>query len=218
MNLQEIIADASLLISLLPAILIWLKKPRWQEVKYIIPFGLLTTFAGLYEILVTGIFGFNTTVWFKVYTFLEFVCIYYFFLKLSDKKYRKIFIFYLGVFIAIFVALQLYWINGGRASTDSSLTIFETVLVFSASFLWFRKIFSDMRLTTLWDSPAFYFISGFILYFSGTFFLFLMTDWVLTTEEMNRHWIINVILTLLLNSMITFGIWKGHQKSHQYSG
>jgi len=218
MDFRELVLKIAYAIALLPGVIILIKRSRWPEIDYIKPLAILTTLAALYEIIVTGFFSQDTKIWFKVYTFLEFVCIWYFFMKLSGSKYKRAFIMFLCAFVVVSTGLQFYWIFGGSGDTDSVMTISETVLVFSASTLWLKKIFTDLSLTSLWESPAFYFITALIFYFSGTFFLFVMTDIIFTTQEMNKHWIINVVSSLLLNSFLTLGIWKGRQKSHQYSG
>lgn len=216
--IREVLLYATYVMAVMPAIFYLFKKPNALDLKYIAPFVYLQAFSFLYEFIVTRQIGIDSTIWFKAYTCLEFICLYYFYDRLTDKKYTVLLKTFLWIFMSLFIGLLVFWLVTGNSRTDSWLTIIETLLVYSASFLWFKDIFTNMNLTTLWDSPAFYFISGFILYFSGTFFLFLMSDIVFTRKEMNKHWIINVILSLILYIIIASGIWKGHQKSHPYSG
>jgi hypothetical protein len=219
MHYKQILLYVGFAIAQLPLIGIWFsKKPKSADIVYITPFATLVAFGGLYEAIVTKQLHIDTTIWFKVYTLLEFICINYFFLKLLDKRHHLALKSLLMLFILVFIGLQIYWISGGSESTDSWLALLETILVYVASMFWFKDIFANMTLQTFWDSPAFYFVSGFILYFSGTLFLFLMSDFVFTPQEMSKHWIINVVLSLLLSIIIIIGIWKNHQKSRQYSG
>jgi drug/metabolite transporter (DMT)-like permease len=215
---QVILLHTGFIIAQLPALMCWREKNNnWPETIFIKPFVWLIAFSALYEAIITFQFRVNPTVWFKVYTFLEFVCINYFFLKLLGKRYERIFYAWLVVFVLVFIGLQVLWLNGGSANTDSGLVILEILLVYVASIIWFKNTFTNMELTTLWESPAFYYVCGFVLYFSGTFFLFLMNDLV-SKIEMSKHWNINVYLSLLLSIIIIIGIWKNHQKSRQYSG
>lgn len=202
---------------ILPAVLLIFRKTVSKEIVFLVPFIILTFFAAFYEIIVTDYFGVNQTLWFKVYTLLEFLCINYFFQRLIPRA-KNILYAFLIIFSILFISLQAHWIIGGVAETDSWLSIVETIMVYLMALFWFKDIFANMDIPSLWHSPAFYFIAGFILYFSGTFFLFIMVDLVFTLQEGIDHWVINVILTLILCLIISIGIWIGQQKSPQYSG
>src|SRR6478672_10957525 len=142
-------------------IMLWRKKRfNWPELRFIAPFVCLIGFGALYEAIVTFQFRVNPTIWFKVYTLGEFICINYFFYKLLGEKYKKWFVGLLIGFILTFIGLQVIWLTGGSGDTDSGLVIFEIVLVYVASIIWFRNVFTDMTLDSFWDSPAFYFVAG----------------------------------------------------------
>jgi hypothetical protein len=202
----------------MPALLYKLRATVSEENRFIAPFAYLIAISSIYESTVTLIFNVDSTVWFKMYTLLEFLCIFYFFLKLLHKQYRPLLYGFLVFFVITFIILQLLWLTEGKSETDSYLAIIETLFVYTMTFLWFKDIFTNRSLDSLWDSPAFYFISGFILYFSGTLFLFLMSDFVLTQQESGRYWIINVVLSLFFSIILLIGIWKGQIKSIRYSG
>lgn len=217
---KEVIIDLQFIAAGIPAVYLWLYYRRNRIIKfdYIKEYFFLIAFGALYEIIGTRWLNINTTVWFKVYVLLEFICIYLFFQRISAGQYRVWYRNFMFVFLLTFVGLQTYWISGGSPKTDSWLTILETILVYVGSTIWFKDIFKNLDLNTLWDSPEFYFISSFILYFSGTLFLFLMTDFVFSPKEMSKYWIINIVLSLVSDIIIIIGIWKGQQKSPQYSG
>ncbi|CAM3288997.1 hypothetical protein FLLO111716_01200 [Flavobacterium longum] len=217
---KEVVIDVQFLAAGIPAIYLWLHYSRNKVVKFpqIKEYFILIAFGALYEIIGTRWLNIHTTLWFKIYVLLEFVCIFLFFRRISAKKYQKIYLVLLWAFLLTFVGLQTHWIMGGTPKTDSWLSMLETILVYIGSVIWFKNIFSNMDLDTLWKSAEFFFISAFILYFSGTLFLFLMTDFVFSTKEMSKYWIINIVLSLLADILIIFGIWIGQQKSPQYSG
>jgi hypothetical protein len=217
--LRDVILFTTLVSGLIPAIFVLGKKNYFSpEIFFLKPLFLILAFASFYEVIITLIFKVNTAVWFRIYTLMEFLCILYFFRQLLERKYKMLWNCFLLLFVASFVVLGIEWMVYENRKTDSYLTVIETLLVFAGSVIWFKDIFKYAKLASLWNSPAFYFISGFILYFSGTLFLFLMSDFVFTSKEMSKYWIINVILTLLLNIILLIGIWKGQQKSIRYSG
>lgn len=202
----------------MPVILFYLRKAQSEDLAYIAPVLWLRAFSSLYEFFISFLLQVNSTIWFMVYPIMEFLVMYYFFRKLFGEKHKAIINKFLIAFLLAAVALLVIWLYTGKSQTDSLLTVIQTIFVYTTAFLWFKEIFSEMKLASLWHSPAFYFVSGFIMYFSGTFFLFVMTDIVFTEDEMNRYWILNVILSLLLNTILTIGVWKGQNKSIRYSG
>lgn len=209
----------TLAINFAPALLYKFSRAKNAcEVKNILPFLVLLVLASIYEFVFTYTLGLDTTFWFWVYPLLEFACLIYFFSRLFQGQYRNIFRFFILIFGICFTMFSVLWIITRRAMPDSYLVVIETILVYKASVLWFKDMFSNLLVKSLWDSPVFYFMAGFILYFSGNLFLFLMADFIFTSEETRRFWIINIILSLFLNFILLIGIWKGQQKSIQYSG
>lgn len=214
---RDLIVYLAYVLGTVPIILYLRKQEKHDDTKFLVPFIFLTFASVLYEIIATEILSVNSTVWFKVYTFLEFLCLYYFF-KCALRNSSRIVNSFLVGFILAFLSLQVHWISGGSANTDSSLITIEALFVYVGSSIWFKQTFTDMNLKTLWNSPAFFYISGFVLFFSGTLFLFLMSDIAFTPKEISRYWVINVILSIVLYISISIGIWIGQQKSPQYSG
>ncbi len=216
---HKLILNITLFISCIPVLFYKARKTgHLPDVRFIAPFLWLLLLSSIYEKVFTGIFRIDTAIWFRLYPLLEFLCLVYFFDRLLNRAYRVLFLVFLGFFIFCFTFFLILWILNGYSKVDSYLTVIETVFVYSASLLWFKDLFTNMELKSLWDSPAFYFISGFILYFSGTLFLFLMSDFVFTSEQMVKYWIINILLSLFLDFILIIGIWKGQHKSIRYSG
>jgi len=146
-------------------------------------------------------------IWFKIYSLLEFLCLCYYFMILMPQLKR-----FFKILLALFGLLYLFtvwlWVYRGDAQTDSLLCILETVLVYAGSISWFRGLFTNPDEIALLNNADFYFVSGFILYFSGTLFLFLMTDFVFTQQQAGSNWYINILLGLLLNVILSIGAWK----------
>jgi len=202
-------------------LLVFLYRGRSNpEVRFMLPFFWLLAVAALYEWVATILLSVNSTVWFRFYLLFEFLCLYYFFFHLLRKKYRYVFGFFLSVFLVVFAYLLTVWEQSDKYKTDSYLSIIETLFVFTCVFLWFRDIFKNLLVESLWKSPVFYFISAFILYFSGTIFLFLISDFIADNKlaQFNHYWVLNVALCFLLRILLIIGIWKGQTKSIQFSG
>ena len=189
-----------------------------EEISYAGPFIWLIGFASLYEPIVTTMLRVDSRIWFRVYTLLEILAIYYFFRKLFKYKYRRLINVFLFSYLAIFVWLLGWGFVMKNYANNSYNLVVELIFVFTCTFIWLKDLFSDMKLESLWQSPTFYILSGFILYFSGTLIFFLMTDLVFTIREARKYSIINMALSFFLHLILLLAIWKGQKKSIPYSG
>src|SRR5690606_32185007 len=94
---------------LLPALLYFVRKKQKLCTEAIFPFLLLTALATLYEQIGTEWLQLNTSYWTQVYSLLEFVTIFYFYISSLDKKYKIYFNVYRIVFILFYIYSFSYW-------------------------------------------------------------------------------------------------------------
>jgi hypothetical protein len=209
----------TMLAGFLPALYLVIRKPAIsREIRPMVPYIWLLAFACFYEIVFSTFFRVNTRIWFRVYNLLDFVLILYYFYRLFEYRYKPLFCGFLSIYLALYIFLIFSW--SWEDDQESYLTTIETILVYTCSFLWFKAMFTNLEVKSLWDSAAFYFISALILYFSGTFFLFAETNLIMhdETTSFTSYWMLNVALSLVLNLLIFVAVWKGQQKSIPYSG
>ena len=188
---------------LLPLFFYLLKKSRRPRsvLPQVEPLLWLLTVATVYEFVGTKCFRINSDYWFRAYLLLEFGCLWYFFSRLFKGKFRGLFYDFLCGYLLYFVYLLRFWGKAKGLQTDAYLSVVEFFFVFALSILWFRQVFLNLEVASLAKSQGFYFISSFIVYFAGTFFLFLIGS-----EE---YWILNIVMCLIMRMLITIGIWKG---------
>jgi hypothetical protein len=218
--MSELLFYFALIIGVIPILLLKINKARLvKETFFIEPFLWLIIISGLYEFFGTQIMGLSAEVWFRLYLLLEFSTLFYFFWKLLKGNYRIFFIAFGVVFVLSFIVLLFFWYEWNRLKTDSYLSVLEIIFVYSSSIMWFKDIFTELQEKSLLGLPVFYFLSGFILYFSGTLFLFLICD-QLTENNLNfeAYWNLNIIFNIILRLFLIVGIWKGHKQSIQYFG
>jgi hypothetical protein len=126
---------------------------------------------------------------------------------------------FLGVYSLVYLALLGYAFYVKVFPVLVYLTFIEVTFVLLASVIWFKEIFTDKSIESLWDSPSFYFISCFVLFFSGSLVYLLMSDMAaFTTAHRIKYLIILIMLTFLQNILLLIGIWKGQHKLNRYSG
>jgi hypothetical protein len=168
--------------------------------------------ATLYEFIGTVLFKINTTYWSQLYSFLAFLTLYYFFFKLSRPNYKNAYHIFFILFIIIFCISFFFWTDENTFITRAINRIPLTLFVLTFSFLWFKELFKKMEIQNPWQNANFYFVSGFSIYYSSTFFLFLLGNLIFNSNiYFYDYWLINVMATLILRTFLIIGVWKMKQ-------
>ncbi len=190
------------------------KRKQAGELKPILPFAILTFIASLYEYLGTLIFKWNASYWFIIYAFISFFCILYFFFQVLQKEISKISFFFVIAFITLCIYLYFNFNVDEFLTIASYIDTFITLLILFFTIIWFRKLILDAYIENLLHTSTFYFISGFILYYCGTLFLFLLSNYIYKVDSamLHSYWVINIILNLVLRTLLLVGLWKA--KTH----
>jgi hypothetical protein len=191
-----------------------LYKIKNFTIKPIEPFIWVIFIASLYEFLGTFVFKLNSEYWFICYMTLAFFSIHWFFYKLLNTNYFKIF----TLFIILFLVLSFYsfyeWDKLNYLDIIAYFNSLQTVVVLFFSILWIVRVFTNLELDSFTNSSMFYFVSGLILYYSGTVFLFLLSSFIFKMDKSNfqSFWMLNIFLNLVLRTLLIVGIWKGRQQ------
>ena len=197
---------------ILPLFLIFLKKKTFNVKQPIIPFVWLTAVGALYELIGTVILKVNATYWFQLYSLLGFCALYYFFFKLLNKKYKNAFVGFIIGFIATY-GTSFFFLDQENVFISTAINEpFITIFVLVFSFLWFRQLFEKVNIPNLWKHPSFYFVSGLMIYYSGTFFFFLLSGSIFSSNcYFYDYWMVNIIAIVALRVFISVGIWRMKQ-------
>lgn len=198
-----------LFIGLLPLIGVIYKGKTFVFKEAILPFVWLTLIATLYEGIVTLIFQINTAYWSQIYSFLEILAVYYFYKRLFQNKYRGVFILFLIAMLFTYGISFLFWDENSKFLSKAINKVPLTFFVLGCSFIYFKKTLKQTSLVNPWQDPIYYFVVGFSIYYSSTFFLFLQSKHIFTSiYYSNDYWLINIIATLVLRFFLTIGVWK----------
>lgn len=191
-----------------------LQKKIGKEVRFIYPFLWVVCIASLYEFLGTLLLRISAEYWFFTYNFLAFVSILLFFSSLLGRKLRLVYYFYSVCFLVLLLYFAVHWDLKKYLEINSYFNTLQTLVVFTFSIAWFRRVFINLEFDSLGRSPVFYFVSGLLLYYSGTVFLFLMSTVLLKheTSSFQDYWMLNIGLNLVLRTLLILGIWKGQVK------
>lgn len=177
-----------------------------------VPFIWLVFIATSYELFLYDWLQLGSIVWFRIYDFLEFFTLYYYFYRLL-KGYRTffkiIFVFYLFLFLSLLSTKIIFPLQ-----SDSYLVCVEAVFVFISSILWFKQLFKDSIHVSLFLLSDFYFVSGLILYFSGILTLELLSTIIFkkNPSEFLDYWNLMIVFNIVLRLFIIVGVWKKSKK------
>lgn len=177
------------------------------------PFILLVLFSSLYETVVTVLCKVDSKIWFRVYGLLEFACLYYYF-RNTVRGYKKFFYLLALIYLVAFLYFLVVWNSIGHLKADSYLISIEVVFVFSVAIFWFKQLFREGVVISLFELSDFYFVSGLILYFSGTYILDLLGDYLLhnARSEFLAYWNLMIVFNIVLRVMLLVGLWKKSKK------
>ena len=198
-----------ILISILSLIFVifYLKSKVLSEIS------LLTYLLGigaLYELIFSLYFRINSEIWFKIYPFLEFIALLYFFKKLIGIA-QSVFYFILSSYIIIFLVLYFLLLHTKITTTlELFIPITHCFLVFFGSTKWTLLQFEKLETSSLFQSPIFYILSGMILYYSGTFFIFGLESMFRNTKSsvLLYFWYVNLFLLFIYRFSFYIAIWK----------
>ncbi len=145
---------------------------------------------------------------------MAFIGLHYFYYYLLDRKYKLLFLVYIIGFIILIILSQTVWINYIYLEKSAYFNMFQTLIVLTFSILWFKQLFSKLEEESLSKNPNFYFVSGLIVCYCGTVFLFLVSSSIYAYDKSNFHyyWLLNILLNFVLRSLLIIGVWKARVK------
>ena len=111
---------------------------------------------------------------------------------------------------AFFLFSIIYFITVKNNTFDSLPASIESILIVTFSIFYLFDQMSKPQVIFIYQEPNFWFIVGFIIYFSGTLFLFIQAS-NLTQEVRDNFWKINYFCNIIKN--ILFAIAFSTKKS-----
>lgn len=203
----------TLFLGLIPLVL-YLKNKKLISVETfaVFPFIVLLALSSLYEFVFSYLLEIKPNYWFRFYLLLEFFALVYFYHSILPV--RKKAILFSVAYLLLYGYFLVHWNVQVSYQQDSYLSLVEFLMIFLFSIAWFKSLFNSNQLIKLTESSLFYFVTGFFLYFSGTLFLFLMSNLLFKKEAVDSSdfWRLNVVLSFVLRILLIVGIWIRPQK------
>lgn len=155
--------------------------------------------------------GINNMHLFHIYTVLEHSLITLIFIEIIKKKGFKtialsgLFIFYLFVITDIIFLEPLNTFNSNIRSVQGVITLLYCVF-------FYYSIFDDAKVVELSNYPYFWLVSGMILYFSGTLFLYVFGDQIVSNKKYVDYYQIHNFFNIIQNTFYAYTLWLGSKQ------
>lgn len=182
-------------------------KNHKLDINYLI---ILISISGIYELIFTMTLGYNSETWFKVYSYFEFITLLTFFRKLIGIS-QSVFLFLTSLYSLIYIVLAFLFFNQINVYVfELFIPITNCLLVYTCSTKWTIQQFEKLETSSLLHFPVFYILSGMILYYSGTFFIFGLETIFRYTKSQILHyfWYVNLLLAFAYRLSFYIAIWK----------
>lgn len=205
----------TVLYGLLPLLIYHFLNKKLIDIKAIYPFLVVVFMAGIYEFIGTFLLKIDAANWFYIYNVLAFLSIHYLFYIILKKRFKIIFISLIIILLLLIVFASFFLKSYNFLEITSFFNVFQTSIILFFSILWFKKVFQELIVDGLLKSPYFYFLSGLIIYYSGTLFLFLTITYIYLNDKpaFEYYWLLNIILNILLRTLLIVGILKARIKT-----
>jgi len=140
-----------------------------------------------------------------LYTVLEFIVISFFFAEiLESEKFKKIAII-IAILFTAFVIINTFFIQGLYIYDTHSRSL-EALIFICYSLYYFKKSLGVPRDLQNHRYVFFYINSALLIYFGGSFFLFLFENLILNKSANTIFWAIHASLELIMYILFTIGL------------
>ena len=147
-----------------------------------------------------------------IYLFFEIFLFTYLIKVLVQLKWLdKIFWIGFSAYMVFAIVNTIYWEPFN--TFNSNLRSIENLIIILFCLLFYYNLFQKTLVTNLSRYPYFYGVSGMLIYFSGTFFIYMFAKYM-NKNIADMLWLVHAILNILLNTSIAITLWlSGTRKS-----
>lgn len=147
----------------------------------------------------------------SIFTVIEYsIFTYVLYSIIENRVFRTLILGSAIAFYIFAVSLYIYGVDEDQYSFDSLPASVESILIVAYSIFYLFDQMNKPQVMFIYQEPNFWFVVGFIIYFSGTLFLFIQAN-NLDRDIRDNFWKINLFLNITKN--ILFAIAFSTKKS-----
>lgn len=149
---------------------------------------------------------FGTFLFNSLFTIIEHVLIsFFFFTIVNGKKFKLIIKLFSALFVSLAIIILIFSFNSSASFRfDTLASSISSFTLLSYSIIFFYEKIQNPEITFIYATFEFWVVVGIMIYFSGTFFLFINVD-NLSDQELNKFWIINLVCNIFKNLLFAVG-------------
>ncbi len=143
--------------------------------------------------------GIDSTFLMSIFTIVEFTFLFYYLYHILANKKIKAFLL-----VSTFIFFVVAFINIYKNFVQNSLSLdtipiaVSSIILIIGSIAYFFEQIQTPEVSFIYSKPSFWVVVGIMIYFSGTFFLFLQYENLSDTDK-KTFWIINMFCLILKN-------------------
>ncbi len=148
-----------------------------------------------------------------IYTILEFNALAFFYHAFFGSFYPRRIVPRMMVFFTLASITNSVWIQPLNTFNGYARGL-EGLLVMILALMCYYKILVDLDTRNLFRNPVFWINTGYLFYFAGTLFLFILSNLLLQESERLNFisWGMHATLVSLNHVLIGIGIWQAPQR------
>lgn len=180
-------------------------KKRYPEILYFLALGIF--FEALSRQLSS--YKINNLPYLHLYTWLEFTVVGLLFQRIFQSfSIRKIPMWFISGF-SVFCIINAFFVQGINNYNSYSRSL-ESLLIIILCLVFYYRMFNDLSIKEPENSPDFWLVTAFFLYFTGSFVLFILSSFLMSeSRQINLiAWTMHAFLMAILHIFISIGLWK----------
>lgn len=140
------------------------------------------------------------------FTIIEYSFFCYFIYLVLTKKTIKKAVLYIWFGFILFAFIDLFYVNEGHGFDSFTSGIESIIIILMCGYYLVYQIRGSNSLL-IYSTFDFWIVITFLIYFSGTFFLYLMTDKMMQNSDFRQlYFIINIPFNILKNILLSIAM------------
>lgn len=148
-----------------------------------------------------------------LYIPIEFALLGWMYQLYLHRLYPRYIIPLIIVIFTLFSVVNSVFIQSIKTFNTNARAV-ENLLLIIFAVSYFYKLLKELKIRYLEKNPMFWINTGILIYFSGSLFLFIFSNYSIIDKSISRlTWIIHAFLNIFINIIYSIGLWLSRGNS-----